>query len=192
MKHCRLNGFSFLVVWILGAVWCAVALAGGGRQERSDALPNSGRELYRVSCAACHGFDGRGAPAGMVGFDVPLPDFTDCNFTTREAAADWITVVREGGPARGFSEIMPEFGDALTQKQITKILLHIRTFADCDEWPRGELNLPRAIYTTKAFPEDELVIESIFKTEGGIPVGKISGIVIFWKENCITSNNPKR
>ncbi|KPK41483.1 MAG: hypothetical protein AMJ65_09380 [Phycisphaerae bacterium SG8_4] len=134
-------------------------------------LPESGRGLYRVSCAACHGSDGRGASPGMVGFDVPLPDFSDCNFATREADADWATVVAEGGPARGFSEIMPAFGDALSDEQTGKILSHIRTFSDCDEWPKGELNLPRALFTTKAYPEDELVFHSDIKTEGLDKIG---------------------
>jgi mono/diheme cytochrome c family protein len=141
-----------------------------------DELPVSGRALYRVSCAACHGADGRGASAAMVGFDTPLPDFTDCNFASREADADWATVVAEGGPARGFSEIMPAFGDALSDEQIGRILSHVRTFSDCDEWPRGELNLPRALFTTKAYPEDELVLHSDIKTAG---LDKISNKLIY-------------
>src|SRR5690606_23324081 len=28
-----------------------------------------------------------------------------------------------------------------------------------DRWPRGELNLPRPLVTSKAFPEDEAVVE---------------------------------
>lgn len=177
MSHYRLSIHSLLIAYAVVSLWCIGKFAIGSVPPKlSEKLPESGRELYRLSCAACHGSDGRGAPTGMVGFDTPLPDFTDCNFTTREAAADWIAVAMEGGPARGFSEIMPEFGDALTQEQVTKILLHIRTFADCDDWPRGELNLPRAIFTTKAYPEDELVIESIFKTEG---LDKISNKLIY-------------
>jgi len=176
MKHARLLLPVFVTVAV-GAAICSVALTKEsvfGKQ--GNTLPTTGRGLYLVSCAACHGSDGRGAPASMVGFDVPLPDFTDCNFTTREAAADWINVAMEGGPARGFSEIMPAFGDSLTQEQIAKILLHIRTFANCDEWPRGELNLPRALYTTKAYPEDELVLESFIKTDG---LDKISNKIIY-------------
>jgi hypothetical protein len=112
----------------------------------------------------------------MVGFEDPLPDFTDCNFSTREAEADWVIVVQEGGLARGFSEIMPAFGDALTEEQIIKITRHIRTFSECDEWPPSELNLPRALYTTKAFPEDEIVFHSDITTDG---LDKISNKFIY-------------
>lgn len=149
------------------AVFCAVlAPARAGAPRPAAPLPATGAELYRVACAACHGADGRGASSGMADIDVPFPDFTDCNFSSREPDADWVTVVREGGPARGFSKHMPAFGDALTEAQILRILAHIKTFADCDAWPRGELNLPRALFTTKAFPEDELVLSAFVKTDG--------------------------
>ncbi|MCF7957594.1 MAG: transporter [Phycisphaerae bacterium] len=139
-------------------------------------LPESNHELYTISCASCHGANGRGASPGMVGFDVPLPDFTDCNFVTREPAADWIMIAREGGPARGFSEIMPAFGDALTTEQLEKTVTHIKKIADCPEWPVGELNFPKALYTTKAFPEDELVFSSNVTTDG---LDKISNKLIY-------------
>jgi hypothetical protein len=43
---------------------------------------------------------------------------------------------------------------------IQKILGHIRTLCTNDNWPRGELNLPRPLVTEKAYPEDEAVISS--------------------------------
>ena len=52
---------------------------------------------------ACHGADGRGSPPERVGFDVPLPDFTDCSFATREPDGDWFAVAHQGGPVRGFA-----------------------------------------------------------------------------------------
>jgi mono/diheme cytochrome c family protein len=177
MKYCRVYIFFLLVAIAIESIFCIAAFAKTNAGQKGNVtLPESGRELYRVSCAACHGSDGRGASASMVGFETPLPDFTDCNFSTREAEADWVIVVMEGGPARGFSEIMPAFGDALTEAQIKKILRHIRTLSKCDQWPRGELNLPRALYTTKAFPEDEIVFHSDIKTDG---LDKISNKFIY-------------
>jgi mono/diheme cytochrome c family protein len=177
MKYCRTYIYLLLVAFAMESMFCFAVLAKTGASNKdSGNLPESGRELYRVSCAACHGSDGRGASASMVGFKNPLPDFTDCNFSTREAEVDWVIVVQEGGPARGFSEVMPAFGDALTEVQIKKILRYIRTLSECDEWPRGELNLPRALYTTKAFPEDELIFQSDIKTDG---LDKISNKLIY-------------
>jgi mono/diheme cytochrome c family protein len=177
MKYSRICIYFLFVAVAIESIFCCAALAKTGSGNKSnDVLPESGRELYRVSCAACHGSDGRGASVSMVGFEDPLPDFTDCNFSTREAEADWVIVVQEGGLARGFSEIMPAFGDALTEEQIIKITRHIRTFSECDEWPPSELNLPRALYTTKAFPEDEIVFHSDITTDG---LDKISNKFIY-------------
>jgi hypothetical protein len=93
----------------------------------------------------------------VVGFDVPLPDFTDCAFASAEPDPDWFAVVHEGGPVRGLDRHMPAFGDALSPDDITLAIAHIRTFCRDRAWPQGDLNLPRAFFTEKAFPENEAV-----------------------------------
>jgi mono/diheme cytochrome c family protein len=138
----------------------------------ADPVAAQGRDLsnpagvYEAACATCHGDDGSGAPAERVGFDVPLPDFTDCSFASREPAADWFAVTHAGGPVRGFARNMPAFGDALTGAQIEMALAHVYAFCDDDAWPRGELNLPRPMITEKAYPEDEAVWTSSVDAEG--------------------------
>ena len=126
----------------------------------------SGPDLFDGACAACHGNDGTGNPQSTVGFDVPLPDFTDCQFASPEPDGDWLVVVHDGGPSRVFDRMMPAFGEALTEEGILLAIGHIRTFCEDDSWPRGELNLPRALVTEKAFPEDEAVYEFSAATEG--------------------------
>jgi mono/diheme cytochrome c family protein len=131
--------------------------------ERAD---TTGAQLYAMACAACHGPDGRGRSQDQVGFDVPLPDFTDCEFAEREPDADWYAVIHEGGPTRGFDEMMPALGAALSGEQIQSVLDHVRSFCTDKSWPRGELNLPRALVTEKAYPEDEAVITTVVAAEG--------------------------
>jgi len=126
-------------------------------QEGWDKPGATGKDLYLAACAACHGADGRGSPQSRVGFDLPLPDFTDCNFASREPDADWVAIAHEGGPVRGFATMMPAFGDALTLEQLQSVMAHIRQFCRSSDWPAGELNLPRLLVTEKAFPEDEAV-----------------------------------
>jgi len=130
---------------------------------------DTGREIFRATCVACHGMDGRGAPDTSRGFQAPptFPNFTGCNATTREPDRDWSAIVHNGGPARGFSEIMPSFREALTDEQIEKLVQYLRGFCREPSWPRGELNLPRALVTEKAFPEDEMVIDAAIDAEGG-------------------------
>jgi hypothetical protein len=102
----------------------------------------------------------------LVAFEEPLPDFTDCSFASREPDADWVIVAHQGGPVRGFSEMMPAFGEALGEDALLRAVQHIRTFCQDRAWPRGELNLPRALVTEKAYPEDEWVLENAAAVEG--------------------------
>ena len=120
------------------------------------------KTCYRAACATCHGPDGRGSAKSVVGFDVPLPDFSDCAFATAEPDPDWEAVVHEGGPIRGLDRHMPAFGDALSRDDIALAVGHVRTFCTEAAWPRGDLNLPRAFFTEKAFPENESVWVTTF------------------------------
>lgn len=162
----------------------AVALPGGANAADADGTADevasgvadldalrSGERVYAEACAACHGADGTGVRQERLGFDVPTPDFTDCNFATREADADWVAVAHDGGPVRAFARFMPAFGEALSDTQLQAAVRHIRGFCRNDTWPRGELNLPLPLYTTKAFPEDEVIVQSTVAIEGPGRVG---------------------
>lgn len=149
-------------VWVLCLIVSLLWLPSA-----SAAPTQTGEQLYLAACATCHGPDGRGAPPEALGFDgVEPPDFSDCNFATREADVDWLGVAHRGGPGRAFAREMASFGAALDRPQLQRILAHIRTFCDDRRWPRGELNFPRPFATEKAFPEDEAVISSSAAIDG--------------------------
>jgi hypothetical protein len=59
---------------------------------------------------------------------------------------------------------MPAFGEALAEDEILRAIDHIHTFCGSPDWPRGELNLPRALVTEKAFPENEAVLTTTIGT----------------------------
>ena len=61
---------------------------------------------------------------------------------------------------------MPAFGDALTRAQIAAVVGYVRRFCGDDAWPRGDLNFPRAFFTEKAFPENEVVLTNTVSTSG--------------------------
>ncbi len=133
----------------------------------ADAPSRTGAEVWKATCAACHGPDGAGRPREVVGFSTPLPDLRDCTFSTSEPTKDWFAVVHEGGPVRGLDRMMPAFGGALTDEEISRAVDYVRGFCrDLPDWPLGELNLPRALYTEKAFPENEVVLTSIIALRG--------------------------
>jgi cbb3-type cytochrome c oxidase subunit III len=151
MTRLRLRLICLLVI---------VAVLGWTTRAQSQA-PRNGRQVYEEACATCHGSDGRGTAAAASDYPLVPPDFTDCNFATREPATDWVAVGHAGGPARAFNRLMPAFGEALSREELELAVSHARSFCAESAWPRGELNLPRALVTTKAFPEDEAVLTVI-------------------------------
>jgi mono/diheme cytochrome c family protein len=167
----------FLFVLLVGISAAGSAPPAEGSAARAQ-VRKSGEELYIEACSSCHGVNGKGADLSHVGFDLPLPDFTDCSFASREPDADWIAVAYDGGPTRAFSRIMPAFGDALTIEQMELITAHIRTFCGNDDWPAGELNLPRLLVTEKAYPEDEAVYTFSMNAEGQ---GSVSNRIVYEK-----------
>ena len=58
--------------------------------------------------------------------------------------------------------MMPAFGDELSEDEIGKVISHLRGFCTERGWPHGDLNMPRALATEKAFPENEAVITTTF------------------------------
>ena len=169
MRRTDISGWSIWgylpVLLVLAAVW----MQGIVFSQVSRPLQlNTGNEIFEAACVACHGHDGKGMPPTTLGFEPPatFPDFTDCNATTREADADWTAIIHNGGPMRGFSQIMPSFREALTKDQIEKVIQHLRGFCPEPAWPPGELNLPRLLVTEKAFPEDEWVLDSSLNVKG--------------------------
>src|SRR4029078_5098229 len=101
-----------------GAALSALVIFGAASQQ----MPPNGRAIFTANCVTCHGAGGRGmrTPA-EVGFDLPLPDFTDCSPATREADADWSSVIHRGGRQRALSRFMPAFGDALSDDEIDAV-----------------------------------------------------------------------
>src|SRR5688572_12095250 len=148
----------------LVACTISVACVGVVEAQQPSKAERTGEELFRFACAACHGADGAGMPQSQVGFDDPLPDFTECSFNTPEAAADWFAVAHQGGPVRAFSRRMPAFGDALTTAEIERTVGYVRSLCDDPAWPRGDLNFPRALVTEKAFPENEALFTTTIQT----------------------------
>src|SRR5262249_23278729 len=119
----------------------------------------SGEQIYRAACMACHGPDGKGQPQSVLGFEPPatFPDFTDCAVSSPEPDYIWLAIVHRGGRVRGESHIMPAFEDALTDGEIDRVVQYLHSLCAEPNWPRGNLNFPRAFFTEKAFPENEAI-----------------------------------
>ena len=123
-------------------------------QSTGAAKLKTGKEIFEAGCAGCHGGDGKGAPQSTIGFEKPdtWPDFSKCDQTTPEDDWAWKSVIRDGGPSRGFSQIMPSFSGALTSEQMDAVVHYLRGFCKEKGWPRGELNFPLRPRNRKGVP----------------------------------------
>ena len=94
------------------------------------ANPNTGKQIYKAACASCHSSDGKGSPENLTVFKRPstFPDFTRCDQTTAEVNTFYKAVIKYGGPKRGFSQIMPAFGQALSSEEIDDVIAYLASF----------------------------------------------------------------
>jgi hypothetical protein len=125
------------------------------------AVPTTVPEIWNQWCARCHGRDGTGNVPQPTVKVVPM-NFTECEIASAEPDADWMAAIRYGGPAVGLSSQMPAFGDVIDENKIAGLVAHLRKFCAEPNWPSGNLNLPRPIFTEKAFPENEIVLLPVF------------------------------
>src|SRR2546428_8828879 len=121
-------GLSALTTLLAIIQWLQPAALFAQIADSGELPLNTGKEIYQAACIGCHAPDGKGMPRTTVGFEVPVPDFTECIQTSREPNSDWKAVIHNGGPARGFSEIMPSFAEALNPDQIEKVVQYMRGF----------------------------------------------------------------
>jgi mono/diheme cytochrome c family protein len=145
-------------VWTTRLLVSLIGLLPASAAAQEPPQSRTGRQIYEAVCIACHGPEGRGGVNLELEKLVPVPDFTDCAFANREPDRGFVAVAHGGGPARGFSPMMPAWGTAFSEAELGLAVSHLRTFCTDQRWPRGELNLPRPFVTAKAFPEDEIVI----------------------------------
>ncbi|MCK7523967.1 MAG: hypothetical protein MZV64_43255 [Ignavibacteriales bacterium] len=124
--------------------------------------------MHRSACQGCHGPDGRGMPQSTTALPLPVPDFSDCNFAVARARQ---RLAGDHPPGRAGAGIQPRScrpsGRPCAESDLELALAHVRTFcADRKAWPGGNLNLPRTLFTEKAFVEDEVVVTASIAAEG--------------------------
>jgi hypothetical protein len=122
--------------------------------------------LYREWCSSCHGEDARGVGRSSTRLEVPATDLAGCAVSSAEPEDLWVAIVRDGGASVGLSMDMPAFGEGATVEQLQAIIRYIKSLCGETGWPPGELNLPRPLLAEKAFPENEVVIETRGRVQG--------------------------
>lgn len=82
---------------------------------------NGAEEIYRETCSACHGEDGKGAFEGM-------PDFTDAAGRLSKDDETLIKHITEGFQSEGSPMAMPEKGgnEDLTEDDVKNLVGYLR------------------------------------------------------------------
>src|SRR5689334_19458108 len=112
----------------------AAACLPGAASAQDSSRPKTGREVYESVCIACHGPDGKAGVNQELEKLVKPPDFTNCAFAAREPDRGFLAVAHNGGPARGFSPLMPAWGGQYSEAELGAAVSHLRTFCTDARW----------------------------------------------------------
>ena len=94
---------------------------------RGDAA--SGRELYALYCATCHGQGGKGdGPAGQV-IDPRPRDHTDATYMGTLTDRDVYRVIEQGGASVGKSPLMIAWGGVINEQGLRDLVAYVRSLS---------------------------------------------------------------
>jgi mono/diheme cytochrome c family protein len=93
-----------------------------------EAIGRAAAALFRVSCAGCHGDEGRGGGSALPP-GITAPDMTAASFHDERSDEALAQVIRDGRGA------MPGFGSQINDRGIAALVGHVRTLRGA---PAGE------------------------------------------------------
>jgi mono/diheme cytochrome c family protein len=94
----------------------------GEGSEQGDPNERAATALWGMRCATCHGDTGRGDGTGRPPGAV-LPDMTSATFQSGRSDRELHEVIKKG------RNMMPAFGDQLSELGIEALVKHIRALA---------------------------------------------------------------
>jgi cytochrome c oxidase cbb3-type subunit 3 len=99
----------------------AVAPEGQGEEQAGDTA-RAVAALWAMRCASCHGESGQGNGPGRPP-GAALPDFTQAAWQAQRTDAQLVQVITKG------RNMMPAFGDEITEAGIDVLVQHIRSLS---------------------------------------------------------------
>jgi mono/diheme cytochrome c family protein len=90
---------------------------------------HSGEGNFIQNCMPCHGMEGKGdGPlADNLGGDIRPRDLSDAALLSTRTDESLFEVIKHGGKHSGFSEVMPDWGEAFDDEAIRNIVQYVRT-----------------------------------------------------------------
>ncbi len=99
----------------------------------ANVMAESGEETYRLYCVQCHGTQGTGFGINQTGggLSVSPIDHTSGKLMSKRSDKKLRLVIAKGGDAVSKSDLMPPFGNTLTEKEIDALVLYLRELCKC-------------------------------------------------------------
>lgn len=118
-----MKGFSVALGFIAAA---AVLSPAGGRAQPAE-------ENYRLYCVQCHGTAGSGQGINQTagGLAVSARDHSNAAEMSKLSDEDIRLAIAKGGDAVQKSELMPPWGEVLSDKEIGDLLAYLRKLCKC-------------------------------------------------------------
>jgi mono/diheme cytochrome c family protein len=88
-----------------------------------------GKTLFDQNCAMCHGATGKGDGAAAAALNPKPRNLADKAYVSKLKDQDLANIIKNGGAAAGKSPLMPPFGGALKDGDITDVIAYIRSLA---------------------------------------------------------------
>ena len=92
------------------------------------------RENYRLYCVQCHGSEGTGGGINNAagGLAVSPRDHTNAGEMSKLSNEDIRLAIAKGGDAVSKSELMPPWGEVLSEKEIDELVFYLRQLCGCE------------------------------------------------------------
>ncbi len=88
-----------------------------------------GKAVFDHYCATCHGASGGGDGFNSFNLDPRPRDLSAADFQKRKSDPELEDAVRRGGAGVGLSPLMPPWGHTLSDRQISQVVLYVRSLA---------------------------------------------------------------
>ncbi len=124
--------------FILALLFLMVSKASAG-ELTLDSLVKKGQPLFIHFCSHCHGILGNGEGFNADYLDRQPANLTDPEFMAKRKDSRIYRVIKKGGPEVRKSNLMPSFGNTLSDLEIWSLAAYVRTLSGMElkEFPKN-------------------------------------------------------
>ena len=159
-----------------------------GKNESSETtlevLMKTGEPLFIHYCSHCHGINGDGEGFNAEYLDREPADLTDSEFMAKRKDSRIYRVINKGGPEVRKSNLMPAFGNTLSDLEVWSLVAYVRSLSE------GELKgLPKNLNSERPkgakLSEKELTAFKAWVKSGGLDEASGMGeLLVNNKKSC--------